>query len=124
MPGPYVLVGHSYGGLITRLYASTYPDEVVGMVLVDVLSPELRAQMSPQDWDLWKVVNARKAEDIAEYPPLERIDPDQSLDQVERAAPIKAMPLACSLPTFPLPRLFPGSSTKASCPPKLRETSA
>ena len=26
--GPYVLVGHSYGGLIVRLYASTYPKEV------------------------------------------------------------------------------------------------
>ena len=27
-PGPYVLVGHSWGGLITRLFASTYPGEV------------------------------------------------------------------------------------------------
>lgn len=32
---PYVLVGHSYGGLTVRLYASTYPSDVVGMVLVD-----------------------------------------------------------------------------------------
>ena len=32
---PYVLVGHSYGGLTARLYAYTYPAEVVGMVLVD-----------------------------------------------------------------------------------------
>ena len=32
---PYVLVGHSTGGLSARLYAHTYPDEVVGMVLVD-----------------------------------------------------------------------------------------
>ena len=36
--GPYVLVGHSYGGLIVRLYASTYPKEVSGLVLVDALS--------------------------------------------------------------------------------------
>ena len=35
IPGPYVLVGHSAGGLVTRLYASTYPDDVVGMVLLD-----------------------------------------------------------------------------------------
>src|SRR5215212_5536927 len=35
VPGPYVLVGHSVGGLFVRLYASTYPDDVVGMVLVD-----------------------------------------------------------------------------------------
>nr|WP_295783751.1 alpha/beta hydrolase [Rhodoferax sp.] len=32
---PYVLVGHSYGGMTVRLYADTYPTEVVGMVLVD-----------------------------------------------------------------------------------------
>jgi pimeloyl-ACP methyl ester carboxylesterase len=33
--GPYVLVGHSYGGRVTRVYAAQYPDEVVGLVLVD-----------------------------------------------------------------------------------------
>jgi pimeloyl-ACP methyl ester carboxylesterase len=32
---PYVLVGHSYGGLLARLYAHAHPDETVGVVLVD-----------------------------------------------------------------------------------------
>src|SRR5688500_9896367 len=32
---PYVLVGHSYGGLLARLYARQYRREVVGLVLVD-----------------------------------------------------------------------------------------
>ena len=32
---PYVLVGHSVGGLIARVYAAQFPDEVSGMVLVD-----------------------------------------------------------------------------------------
>jgi pimeloyl-ACP methyl ester carboxylesterase len=35
IPPPYVLVGHSVGGLIARVYASQYPQEVAGMVLVD-----------------------------------------------------------------------------------------
>ena len=35
IPGPYVLVGHSSGGLIMRLYAYTYPQQVAGLVLVD-----------------------------------------------------------------------------------------
>jgi len=33
--GPYVLVGHSWGGLIARVYASQYPTDVAGMLLVD-----------------------------------------------------------------------------------------
>ena len=32
---PYVMVGHSFGGLNARLYTSQFPEEVVGMVLVD-----------------------------------------------------------------------------------------
>jgi pimeloyl-ACP methyl ester carboxylesterase len=35
LPGPYVLVGHSLGGMEARLYAQRWPKEVVGMVLVD-----------------------------------------------------------------------------------------
>lgn len=35
VPKPYILVGHSFGGLNIRLYADTYPQEVVGMVFVD-----------------------------------------------------------------------------------------
>jgi pimeloyl-ACP methyl ester carboxylesterase len=33
--GPYLLVGHSLGALVSRLYASKYADEVAGMVIVD-----------------------------------------------------------------------------------------
>src|SRR6266403_2501899 len=35
IPGPYVLVGHSLGGIEARLYAQRWPKEVVGMVIVD-----------------------------------------------------------------------------------------
>jgi len=38
---PYVLVGHSFGGALMRLYAHNYPDEVAGMVLVDAAPDEL-----------------------------------------------------------------------------------
>ena len=37
---PYVLVGHSYGGLYTRMYAARYPKHVAGVVLVDSSHPE------------------------------------------------------------------------------------
>jgi pimeloyl-ACP methyl ester carboxylesterase len=35
LPAPYVLVGHSYGGFLVRLFAREYPDSVAGLVLVD-----------------------------------------------------------------------------------------
>jgi pimeloyl-ACP methyl ester carboxylesterase len=38
--GPYVLVGHSYGGLYAWMYAAQYPNEVAGVVLVDSSHPE------------------------------------------------------------------------------------
>ena len=38
--GPYVLVGHSLGGLYSRVYAERYPEEVAGMVLVDSSHPD------------------------------------------------------------------------------------
>ncbi len=40
VPGPYVLLGASFGGLIADMYASTYPDDVVGMVLLDASLPQ------------------------------------------------------------------------------------
>ncbi len=55
VPGPYVLVGGSMGGLFTRLYAATYPDEVAGMVLSDTTFEEVYALqallLTPEDAD-------------------------------------------------------------------------
>lgn len=44
---PYILVGHSLGGINMRLYANTYPDEVFGVVLVDS-SHELQFEKSKE----------------------------------------------------------------------------
>jgi pimeloyl-ACP methyl ester carboxylesterase len=40
IPGPYVLVGHSLGGLSARMFANEYPDEVAGMVLIEASNPD------------------------------------------------------------------------------------
>jgi len=37
--GPFVLVGHSFGGMTLRMYASLYPDEVAAVVLLDSVYP-------------------------------------------------------------------------------------
>lgn len=40
VPAPYVMVGHSIGGIFARMYTAHYPDEVVGLALVDASHPE------------------------------------------------------------------------------------
>ena len=37
--GPYVMAGHSFGGLYVQTFAALYPDEVAGMVLIDSTAP-------------------------------------------------------------------------------------
>jgi pimeloyl-ACP methyl ester carboxylesterase len=53
VPGPYVLAGHSFGGLYALTFAARYPGEVAGMVLVDSTAPasaaKPRAAASPGD---------------------------------------------------------------------------
>jgi pimeloyl-ACP methyl ester carboxylesterase len=54
LSGPYVLVGHSFSGFTVRLYQHHYPQDVAGMLLVDVghedqfTHPEFRAYY---DWN-------------------------------------------------------------------------
>lgn len=47
VPAPYILVGHSFAGLNIRLFASTYPQKVSGLVFVDAVHPELDKRLEP-----------------------------------------------------------------------------
>jgi pimeloyl-ACP methyl ester carboxylesterase len=59
VPGPYVLAGHSNGGLYTQLYASTHPRQVAGLVLIDAVHPAyhkrtlamLKPLVPPEVWE-------------------------------------------------------------------------
>jgi len=45
---PFILVGHSLGGLTVRVYASLYPDEVAGMILVDAGHEDQLERLPPE----------------------------------------------------------------------------
>jgi pimeloyl-ACP methyl ester carboxylesterase len=91
---PFVIVGHSYGGLIARLYAMTYPDDVDGLVLVDALSEFLRAAESAEEWAHQKVIlDGDLTEILKLYPDIERADADPSFDELLAAPPLQPMPL-------------------------------
>jgi len=105
VPGPYVLVGHSTGGLIVRLYAATYPREVVGMVLVDALSEFLQGPLDPAQIAVYDELNNGPLEGV-EYPDLEQILFRPSFAEMRRAErrhPLPDIPLSVISRGLPLP---------------------
>jgi pimeloyl-ACP methyl ester carboxylesterase len=98
-PGPYVLVGHSYGGLITRLYAGQYPRQVAGLVFVDAFAPQWQTGFTPRQWRILKAITGPSKEQLAKYPAMERLNFDASVAQARAAAPLR-----CSLPVVVVSR--------------------
>ena len=105
VPAPYVFAGHSLGGLFVRLYASTYPRDVLGLVLVDAYSEMLETLLTPERWAALVRLNVRsgsnKVKPIPSYGDLETIGYGKDNAVMRQAAattPLASMPLAGSRP--------------------------
>ncbi len=86
VPGPYVLVGHSMGGLFVRLYAAEHPDEVAGMVLVDSLPEQLEPLLSADDFDRYAALVDQVPKELAFYADkIETVDLRASYEQMRQA---------------------------------------
>jgi pimeloyl-ACP methyl ester carboxylesterase len=115
VPGPYVFVSHSLGGLIDRLYTATHPRRVAGMVLVDALAEYLRDPFDPAQMAAYSALNNGPVQGL-DYPDLERIRFVRSFAQMRRAKrkhPLRDIPLSViskGLP-FGLPEGLPGGLT-------------
>ena len=115
IPGPYVLVGHSLGGIIVRLYAATYPNEIAGLVLVDASHEEqyvrFQAVLTAEQWaDLQQQAQAGLDDD----PERERMDFDASFAQLRAAAATHP------LPPLPLVVLTHGDATSVIVSPEVQ----
>jgi pimeloyl-ACP methyl ester carboxylesterase len=122
IPSPYVLAGHSLGGLFVRLYASTYPGEVVGLILVDAYSEWLETLLTPKQWAALVRLNVRLGTDTVEpipgYGDLETLGYGKDnivMRQAAATTPLAPMPLAvlAHARPFDLPEEAEGLSSDA-----------
>jgi pimeloyl-ACP methyl ester carboxylesterase len=90
--GPYVLAGHSLGGLFQLLYARTYPDEVAGLVLIDATSPALQQLLTPSQFtEFLQEPLLHPGEPVAGYG-FEAYDVERTFQQLGAAAPLPRTP--------------------------------
>ncbi|THA87094.1 alpha/beta hydrolase [Streptomyces sp. A0592] len=82
--GPYVLVGASWGAMITALAARTGDPRVAGLVTVDGASTHLRDTLTPAQWSDWmRTIDATKGPEGLEVP-----DYPASVAEIRRAPPL------------------------------------
>ena len=115
-PGPYVVVGHSYGGAQAVTFAAHYPDEVDGLVLLDATPPTWTAAgcAVPDDG------SEAAADFVARCPdPAHPTDNPEQLDEVAGFAEVAAIDTLGSLPLsvvtaaeHPFPGLDPVEATR------------
>jgi alpha/beta hydrolase fold len=88
VPGPYVLVAHSWGGLIARFYASTYPEEVSGLVLLDAASEFLQRNLTEDQWERF----VQASMEVGEPKELEAVDYPSSVGALPKGPPVVEIP--------------------------------
>jgi pimeloyl-ACP methyl ester carboxylesterase len=85
--GPYILVAHSYGGLVAALYARTHPGEVAGLVMVDAATERMKEVVSPGKLANWDAIN--RASTPAAPEAVELAD---AIDKIDAAPPGPKVP--------------------------------
>jgi pimeloyl-ACP methyl ester carboxylesterase len=94
--GPYVLVSHSYGGLVAALYARTYPDEVAGLVMVDTVTQLMEDVISPAKLANWDASNAMTSPEVREG--VQLIDAFAQINAVPPLPDVPAVVLSADKP--------------------------
>ncbi len=91
---PYVLVGHSLGGTVVKLFAKTYPQEVAGVVLVDARHEEFTQRCRQEG--VHRLLYQPPDSFLSMLPPVPRAEvlaAPLTLKQARRAGPFPEIPL-------------------------------
>jgi pimeloyl-ACP methyl ester carboxylesterase len=99
--GPYVLAGHSFGGMIVRLFAQTHPSKVAGLVLVDAFGTNIRHLFGPTLWPVYVKLLNHPGTALDSDPRFEAVRIDRGIRAVRRARALPRVPLAVMSKTEP-----------------------
>jgi pimeloyl-ACP methyl ester carboxylesterase len=85
--GPYILVAHSYGGLVAALFARTHPAEVAGLVMVDAATERIKEVVSPGKLANWDAINR-----VSTPTAPEAVELADAIDKIDAAPPGPKVP--------------------------------
>ena len=115
VPGPYVLAGHSFGGLYVLTHADRYPDDVAGMVLIDSTNPATQAvPANAKAYDTSSFDAATSGSQLSR--PLPRESASRAWSGASATATCPRSRVTRSAPRTPPPPTPPAGSTSSSRP--------
>lgn len=97
--GPYVIVAHSWGGMIGQLYARTHPGEVAGLVFLDPGTQYLKRTLTPGQWRKF----AAAARQLGDPSTLEAAAYEPSVEAMLGAPPVPHVPAVVLSSDHPFP---------------------